>query len=99
MTCNHATVLARLQGLIGDMWNCHGYTKATNPEFQRALGSAIILLAPLAPHFCSELWAILQAVPNKTCQDFLWDKSVFHQVYSLQIKIVSRFKSTFPIGD
>ena len=68
-----------LQGLLGELWKAHGYTKATNPEYQRTLGSAIIMLAPLAPHFCSELWALLQAVPNKTYREFQWDKSVFHQ--------------------
>ena len=79
-TRNLAAVLANVQGLLGDLGNTHGYTKATNPEYQRTLGSAIIMLAPLAPHFCTELWATLQTLPNKTWKEFKWNKSVFHQV-------------------
>ena len=83
-TRNLAAVLANVQGLLGDLGNTHGYTKATNPEYQRTLGSAIIMLAPLAPHFCTELWATLQTLPNKTWKEFKWNKSVFHQVLLLR---------------
>ena len=79
-TRNLAMVMARVQGLLGELWAVHGYTKATNPEFQRTLASAIILLTPLAPHFCAELWAGLSMVHNKHCADFDWTKTVFHQV-------------------
>jgi len=78
-TRNLSMVMARVQGLISELWGSHGYTKATNPEYQRGLASAIILLTPLAPHFCAELWAGLQSTKTKNCQDYHWDKSVFHQ--------------------
>jgi leucyl-tRNA synthetase len=45
------------------------------------LGSAIIMLAPLCPHISAELWAAFTSVKKKNCDDFLWDKSVFHQVF------------------
>ena len=38
------------------------------PEFQHMLGTIIILLAPIAPHFSSELWAGLRTVPVKHYQ-------------------------------
>ena len=80
-TRNFAMVQARVQGLLSDIWPCHSIIKRDSGEFQKALATAIILLAPMAPHFCSELWSgLAQGVPVKHCQDdFHWEKSVFHQ--------------------
>ena len=39
-----------------------------------------MLLAPMAPHFCSELWnGLSKGLKVRHCQDFEWDKSLFHQ--------------------
>ena len=76
-TYNFAAIQARVQGLLGDLWSVHGRVKRDSPEFQRALGTAILSLSPMAPHFCSELWEGLRQVKN--CQDFDWEKPLFHQ--------------------
>ena len=66
--------------MLGDLWTIHGRVKRDSSEFQRALGTAIILLAPMAPHFCSELWnGLSKGLLVKHCQDFDWNKSLFHQ--------------------
>lgn len=36
-----------------------------SPEYEIALSNLIIMLAPIAPHFASELWAKFLAVPNR----------------------------------
>ena len=39
-----------------------------------------MLLSPMAPHLCSELWTGLsKGVEVKPCQDFDWTQSLFHQ--------------------
>ena len=47
-------------------------------QFERALGAQIIMLAPLAPHFASELWSGFVDHAAKKSTDFEW--------VSLQIK-------------
>jgi len=39
----------------------------------------LICLAPIAPHFCSELWAGLSSVPVKNFQKFDWNAGVLEQ--------------------
>jgi len=50
-------------------------------EFERALAVQIIMLAPFAPHFASELWAIFRSAKyhliNNTEVDL--DKDLFEQ--------------------
>lgn len=36
-----------------------------SPEYEIALANLIIMLAPIAPHFASELWAKFLAIPNR----------------------------------
>ncbi len=73
-------VQARVQGLLGELWACGGQVKRDSSEYQRGLATAIILLSPMAPHFCSELWeGLSKAVPVKNCHDFDWDRSLFQQ--------------------
>ena len=61
---------------------CPDTVKKTSGEFQHALATAIILLTPMAPHFCAELWnGLAQGVQVKNCHDFDWNKSVFHQTW------------------
>ena len=79
---NLAMVQARVQGLLNDLWTCHGIVKKSSSEFQHALATAIILLTPMAPHFCAELWnGLAQGVKVKTCHKIDWNKSVFHQTW------------------
>jgi len=48
-------------------------------EFERALGVQIIMLAPLAPHFASELWTAFVDHAAKRSNTFNWDKPVLEQ--------------------
>ncbi len=68
--------------MLGDLFTVHGRVKRDSAEFQRALGTAIILLAPMAPHFCSELWyGLCKGLTVKHCQHFDWNLSLFHQAW------------------
>jgi leucyl-tRNA synthetase len=48
-------------------------------EFERTLALQIIMLAPLAPHFASELWAGFCSAPHRISEDILWDADVLEQ--------------------
>lgn len=50
-------------------------------EFERALAVQLIMLAPLAPHFASELWAGFCSAPGRIVNDgeIRWDKEVLEQ--------------------
>lgn len=55
---------------------------AQSGEFELALATLIIMLSPIAPHFCCELWAGLQSAPNRICNNSLlinWENNVLHQ--------------------
>ena len=41
-------------------------------QYERALGVQIIMLAPLAPHFASELWTAFVDNSSKHSSDFDW---------------------------
>ena len=47
-------------------------------EFERALGMQIIMLAPLAPHFASELWTAFVDHAARKTDDFDWVTHKFH---------------------
>lgn len=50
-------------------------------QFERALAVQIIMLAPMAPFFASELWSGFVSARGKLNQsdEILWDKSVMDQ--------------------
>ncbi|KOB65649.1 Leucyl-tRNA synthetase, partial [Operophtera brumata] len=53
-------------------------------EFELALASLIIMLAPVTPHFCSELWAGFLSAPKRLNQNshlINWDKAVLEQTW------------------
>eukprot|EP00088_Acartia_fossae_P007821 TRINITY_DN13667_c0_g1_i5.p1 TRINITY_DN13667_c0_g1~~TRINITY_DN13667_c0_g1_i5.p1 ORF type:complete len:354 (-),score=82.50 TRINITY_DN13667_c0_g1_i5:76-1023(-) len=78
-TRNTAVILAKLNVLTTAAWVVPGKVKRDAPEFQEVLGTILICLAPIAPHFCCELWAGLASLPVKNFQDFDWDLSVLEQ--------------------
>lgn len=45
----------------------------------------MILLAPMAPHFASELWSGFTSVPNRlnTSSEVNWDKTVLEQKWPI----------------
>ncbi|EMP31592.1 Putative leucyl-tRNA synthetase [Chelonia mydas] len=48
-------------------------------EFEDALATLCIMVAPMAPHIASELWKGLAHVQNKLCTYHKWDDDVLHQ--------------------
>ena len=79
LTRNLAVVIARVNSLINAVWSVPGQVKKDAPEFQQMLGEILIILAPIAPHMVSELWASFCSVNKKLYSDFEWNKGVFHQ--------------------
>lgn len=55
---------------------------ANSKEYELALASLIIMLTPVTPHFCSELWAGFLMAPNRLNNNSAivdWQKSVLDQ--------------------
>ncbi|XP_049881347.1 probable leucine--tRNA ligase, mitochondrial isoform X2 [Pectinophora gossypiella] len=53
---------------------------SNSKEFEIALASLIIMLAPVTPHFCSELWAGFTSAPHRINSDAInWEKGVLEQ--------------------
>ncbi|XP_071417472.1 leucine--tRNA ligase, mitochondrial isoform X2 [Pithys albifrons albifrons] len=50
-----------------------------SPEFEDALASLCIMVAPMAPHIASEMWKGLAHMQNKLCTHHHWDVDVLHQ--------------------
>ena len=117
-TRNLSMVMARVQGLLGELAGASSNANVgSTAEFHRGLANAIILLTPLAPHFCAEMWAglshaVVQNQLNKCVNteqndEFLWNKSVFHQPwpsldpnYNLKLKVMKNGKdlTSIPIA-
>ena len=105
---NFNTIIAKIHGLVNDLWTTHGYAKVNCPEYTHALGTSIILLAPMAPNFCSELWAGFQhSFKNSKCDKFDWNKSLFEQKwpeldlnYNIKVKVMHNDKDLleFPVA-
>ena len=77
-------MLARIEGLVKELWNAPGQAKRDLPEYHRGLATAIVVLAPVAPHLAAELWrGFTASVERRLCPEaegYLWDRPVFHQV-------------------
>lgn len=53
-------------------------------QFERALACQIIVLAPMAPHFASELWSGFVSAPNRinsSTKEIKWDQGVLEQTW------------------
>ncbi|XP_026759169.2 leucine--tRNA ligase, mitochondrial isoform X1 [Galleria mellonella] len=89
--------ISRLQGLTNTLRNnlpCELISKSQ--EFEKALACLIIMLAPVMPHFCSELWAGFLSAPNRksatTNNVINWNKNVFEQKWP---KVDDSYKLSF----
>ncbi|CAH2050359.1 unnamed protein product, partial [Iphiclides podalirius] len=68
---------------------------ANSKEYELALAQLIIMLTPVTPHFCSELWAGFLSAPNRLCDNthlIDWDKSVLEQKWP---KVDNHFELSF----
>ena len=52
-----------------------------SPQFEKALACQIIMLAPMAPHFASELWSNFCSALNRLNinEEIHWNGTVFNQ--------------------
>uniref|UniRef100_A0A2A4JI67 leucine--tRNA ligase n=1 Tax=Heliothis virescens TaxID=7102 RepID=A0A2A4JI67_HELVI len=77
--------ISRLQSLTSVLRNkLPPEVLAKSKEFEKALAVLIIMLAPVTPHFCSELWAGIQSAPHRICDTsnlINWDKNVLEQTW------------------
>jgi len=80
LTQNLAMVMARIESLVKEMWSVPGQAKKSLPEYHRCMATAIITLAPVAPHLAAELWRGFTTVEGRLCDDeYKWSESVFKQ--------------------
>ncbi|CAG4964973.1 unnamed protein product [Colias eurytheme] len=75
--------ISQLQSLTNVLRNnVPGDVIAKSKEFELALASLIIMLSPVTPHFCSELWAGFKSAPNRVLENthlIMWDRDVLSQ--------------------
>lgn len=76
-----SVALSKQQGLTNSLRKVPAAVIGHSKQFERALATQIIMLAPMAPHFASELWSGFISAPNRLndSTEISWDKSVFDQ--------------------
>lgn len=71
--------ISQLMGLTNILSQASQPLILHSPEFEDALATLCIMVAPMAPHIASELWKGLAHVQNKLCMHYKWDDDVLHQ--------------------
>ncbi|XP_073189251.1 leucine--tRNA ligase, mitochondrial isoform X3 [Lepidochelys kempii] len=71
--------ISRLMGLTNVLSQASQPLILHSAEFEDALATLCIMVAPMAPHIASELWKGLAHVQNKLCTYHKWDDDVLHQ--------------------
>lgn len=77
-----SVAISKMQGLTNSIRRATADVEALGANYERALAAQIIMIAPMAPHFASELWARFTAAPNrvsKTSNHINWEGDVFSQ--------------------
>lgn len=68
---------------------------ANSKEFELALANLIVMLSPITPHFCSELWAGFLSAPHRLSNNIDsidWNKEVLQQKWP---KVDSKYPLSF----
>ncbi|XP_063616654.1 leucine--tRNA ligase, mitochondrial [Cydia splendana] len=77
--------ISRLQALTNALRNkVPPEVIAKSKEYELALATLIIMLSPVAPHFCSELWAGFLSAPKRISQSsplINWQENVLGQTW------------------
>ncbi|XP_044738626.1 probable leucine--tRNA ligase, mitochondrial, partial [Chrysoperla carnea] len=77
-----SVAISKMQGLTNSLRQSTPDVVAYGAHYEHALAAQIIMLAPMAPHFASELWAGFISAPNKINNtDILWNKNVLEQLW------------------
>lgn len=77
-----SVAISKMQGLTNSIRRATPDVEALGANYERALAAQIIMLAPMAPHFASELWARFTTAPNRvteTSDHINWEADVFSQ--------------------
>lgn len=77
-----SVAVSKMQGLTNSIRRATSDVVALGENYERALAAQIIMLAPMAPHFASELWVRFTSAQNrvsKTSTHINWSSDVFSQ--------------------
>ncbi|KZC11763.1 putative leucine--tRNA ligase, mitochondrial [Dufourea novaeangliae] len=76
-----SVAISRMQGLTNSLHKVCSECMQKSREFERALAVQIIMLAPVAPHFASELWAAFCSIEHHLINEseVKLDKDVMEQ--------------------
>ncbi|XP_058039671.1 leucine--tRNA ligase, mitochondrial isoform X2 [Ahaetulla prasina] len=72
-------IISRLMSLSNILLQASEQLIIHSAEFEDALATLFVMLAPLAPHLTSEIWKGLSHVPNKLCTHHHWDMDILQQ--------------------
>ncbi|KAF2900671.1 hypothetical protein ILUMI_05517 [Ignelater luminosus] len=80
-----SVAVSKMQGLTNSLRKVPPALFAYSLQFERALACQLILLAPMAPHFASELWSGFTSAPHRlnTDSEIQWDKTVLEQKWPI----------------
>ncbi|XP_032528867.2 probable leucine--tRNA ligase, mitochondrial [Danaus plexippus] len=88
--------ISRLQSLTAILRNnVPPLVVANSKEFELALANLIVMLSPITPHFCSELWAGFLSAPHRLSNNIDaidWNKEVLQQKWP---KVDSKYPLSF----
>ncbi|XP_041376223.1 probable leucine--tRNA ligase, mitochondrial isoform X2 [Gigantopelta aegis] len=73
--------ISRMQSFTSSLKKVPPAVLSESLEFERALADLILMVAPVAPHFTSELWAGLGSTVIHTKDMYQWNKSVLEQTW------------------
>lgn len=79
-----SVAISKMQGLTNSIRKATPDVVALGENYERALGTQIIMLATMAPHFASELWTRFATAKNRvadTSEVFNWNADVFSQTW------------------
>ncbi|XP_021925518.1 probable leucine--tRNA ligase, mitochondrial isoform X2 [Zootermopsis nevadensis] len=79
-----SVAISKMQGLTNSLRQVPPEVIGHSLQFERALACLIIVLAPMAPHFASELWSGFVSAPNRintSTKEINWDRGVLEQTW------------------
>ncbi|XP_039277966.1 probable leucine--tRNA ligase, mitochondrial [Nilaparvata lugens] len=105
-----SVAISKMQGLTGSLRKSSKDVVALSGEYERALAAQIVMLAPIAPHFASELWSGFREAPgriDKNPGEIKWDCPLVEQswpqtddLYKLDLKFMvnNAFKGSLKVA-
>lgn len=104
-----SVAISKMQGLTNAIRRATPDVVVYGEQYERALSAQIIMLAPFAPHFASELWSRFIAAPNRVNEKseyIRWSEDVFAQEWprvdsqhpiELNVKVNNSFVYKFKV--